>query len=363
MNVAPRHPVAIDLSCSQDVSALQMTSRRGVAVVSAAARNTSEAEGPALSDADRTAFVRDVLGSPMFKGRSIALLPPLETVLSYPLRVEVGRQESLEEAIVREAGAVLSFPLEEAMLDYASVQPDPAGKRNVSHVLVVATPRANVEQHAAWVHEAGGVLEVVESAATALVRAHGAVAPLGPEPVLLCHVGRERSMIVVVSREGIVAHRNAHWGTNDLRLKLTENLELGNQQRDADFLLRHDGLSRMLSGRNDHAGPTAGGQTSVVVSQLLAPLADTFVHELHNTTGYVRSQMAEVTFGGIFLYGDGALVRGLGSYLAEGVGMTMQVVNPLDKIGLSSARAVPDPNDGARYALVLGLAMRRVRWL
>jgi hypothetical protein len=108
-----RYPIAVDLSDGACAVALQMASRSGGPHVHAMlAREGRDAGG--MSDEDRLGFLRSVLASPAFRGRSVALLPPLDLVRTYPLRVTPGKDESLEAAIVREAASALHVPVEEA---------------------------------------------------------------------------------------------------------------------------------------------------------------------------------------------------------------------------------------------------------
>ena len=103
--------------------------------------------------------------------------------------------------------------------------------------------------------------------------------------------------------------------------------------------------------------------TAHTVGQLLAPLADELVHELHNLADYVESGVTDVVMDGLFLYGHGALVNGLAEYLARELNVEARAMNPLEKVGLQNDRVITGLADGATYTLALGLAMRRVRWL
>lgn len=363
VNLTHRYPIAIDLSCPEEISAVQIALNGGAPCVKAMTQRLSEDEAGSPSEDDRIDFIRTVLGSGGFKGKSVALLPPLDMILSYPLRVEIGKQESLEEGIVREAAGALGFPLEEAVIDYASVLPDPGGARNVNEVLMIAARSEDVNRCMQQVQKAGGSLEILESAATALVRVHTAAKALDNSLALLCNVGRQRSEMVVVSRDGMVAHRNVNWGTNILRRKLAENLELGNRERDANFLLRNHGLEDALpsTGESDplQSGAGAFGSTA----QLVSPLVDAFIHELRSVTGYVRSRAATIAFEGVFLYGDGASVRGLDGYVQEELGMQTKAMDPFKGIGVWDTCSAPDGMSRGSYALALGLALRRFQWL
>ena len=360
-----RYPIAVDFSDSTAAVALQMTSRAGLPSLRATLYRDVVSTGPAmaLSDEDEVAFVREVLRSGAFKGPSIALLPPLDAILTYPIRVTPGKQETVDAAIVREVRGILDFPIEEAILDCASLQPDPAGAKGTSLALVVVMRKAEVDRHLRLVKQAGGVLELIESASTALSRAHLGSSVFGAAPVLLCHIGHSQSAIVVASREGILAHRNVAWGTRGLTQKLAENLRLEGGARDVEFLLRRHGLLHAITGESDTPAATGGEAASSVVAQLLAPLAEQLAHELHNVLGYVRSMASGATFGGAFLYGDGARIGGLAPYLERELNMPASVLNPLGSLGVGRGCIVPDPVDGPVYALALGLGRRRVRWI
>lgn len=364
LKYANRYPIAIDLSDPGEARALQLTGRGSVPVVRAAAKLALGSTGDEAQGVERTAdFIRDVLRSKTFRGKSVSLLAPPGVVLSYPLRVELGKGEDLEAAIVRESAKALGFPVDEGLLDYVSVADDPGEDKSTRHVLLVAARKQDVSRYLDLVRQAGGLVEVVDCTASALPRVHALTTPLTSKPALLCDLGCARSVIVVVDRDRMLAHRSVPWGTHDLIRKLVENLDLGGKERDADFLLRKHGLLQAIPAEDGAGGEVRDGETSGTVSQLLAPLADELVHELHNMTGYVRSRAPDVTFAGIFLYGDASRVMGLDRYLEREMNMTVKVVNPLEKVGLSDARAIPNAVDGGGYALALGLGLRRVRWL
>ncbi len=359
-----RHPIAIDLSDGAEMCALQLAAPQGVAVVRAAARRDVRAgDSGAPADEDVSDFLRDVLRSRAFRGRAVALLPPVDAVRSYPLRVEVGKEETFEAALVRHVASDLKISVDEWTLDYASIEPpDPAGKRT-RDVLLVAARNEEVSRHLHLVKQAGGVLEVMDSAAAALVRAH-ALSGAKPNPVLLCNVGRSGTALVVATRDSILAHRNAEWGTERLCRKLVDNLGVGGQSLDADFLLRKHGLLHAVAVDADSGSYGPPDDTARTVGQLLSPLADELVHELHNLTGYVRSGAPDVVMDGLFLYGLGARVNGLAEYIAHELNVEGRSMNPLERLGRQHAQVIPGlADEGTAYALALGIAMRRVPWL
>lgn len=359
-----RYPIAIDLSDGAEMCALQLAAPRGVAVVRAAARrDVRTGDGGAPADGDVRDFIRDVLRSRAFRGRAVALLPPVDAVRSYPLRVEVGKEENFEAALVRHAASDLKISVDEWSLDYASVgPPGPAGK-GTRDVLLFAARNEDVSRYLNLVKQAGGVLEVINSSASALVRAY-TISGAKPNPVLLCNVGRSGAALVVASCDSILAHRNANWGTERLCRKLIDNLGVSRQSIDADFLLRKHGLLHAVAVDADSGSSGPTDDTARTVGQLLAPLADELVRELHNLVGYVRSGAPDVVMDGLFLYGRGARVNGLAEYIARELNVEGRSMNPLERLGWQHAQVIPGlADEGTAYALALGLAMRRIPWL
>ncbi len=354
-----RYPIAIDLGDGTDVGALQLAAHRGVPVVRAAARRTLEGgdDGAPSPDAVRS-FVRDILRSGAFRGRAVALLPPSGIVRSYPLRLDLGREPAIEAVLVRHADQVLKLSAEEWILDYASVDRQTADGKEVSSVLLVAARKEDVALYVDLVRDAGGVLESVDSPACALVRTH-ALAAAGPGPTLLCHVGRSRTVLVVATPEHILAHRNAAWGTDRLKRKLAENLHLDEASPDTEFLLRKYPLRHPAEPSPPAGAADPGDDVGRTVGQLLAPVADELVHELHNLAGYIRSETPGIAMDGLAVYGRGARVNGLAPYLGRELELEARPVHPFGMLGTPQE---PGADDGT-YALALGLALRKVRWL
>ena len=362
MNFNSRYPIAIDLSDGAELGALQMAEDRGAPLIRAMLRRETAATEGGPPEEDVQSFLRDVLRHPAFQGKSVALLPPPGAVRCYPLRVEVGKEETFEAALIRLAQGVLDIPIAEMLLDYASVQEEEPSDQHRYQVFLVAIRKETVAHYLDLVRKAGGALEVVEFAASALLRLH-ALAAAKRNPVLLCKIGRAETVLAVASRNAILAHRGAPWGTSRLIRNLVDNLNLGGGARDADFLLRKHGLLQAVRSDTPAPMPEAGDDISQTVAQLLAPQVEELLHECHNLMAYVRSGTPTVVFDGLFVYGHGTRVAGLTPYLARELNVEAHTMNPLEKLGALNLQTVSGLGDGSNLALALGLAMRRIRWL
>ena len=361
-NHLERYPIALDISDGSELHALQLADRGGNPVVETALRRRNDdGDSCTLPDEAITDFLRHERKAGTFRGRSVSLLAPSGTVLSYPLRVVTNRDETFETALVREAASVLEFPIEEALLDYVSVAEDEEGDSRTHRVLAVAARKQDITRYIDLVRQSGFVLEVVDSVASALYRAHTLATPLGSSPTLLCAMGRSRTDLVVATRDAILAHRYIHWGTGQLTAKLVDNLKLDNPDRDADFLLREHGLSHTLL--PDDADPDEGSAISRTVCELLLPLVQECIHEIHNLAGYIRSTMLPMSFNQLYLYGDAIRIKGLCDYLAREVNMNASDIDPVAAHDADAEKRSVAPGDGGAFGLAFGLGLRRVKWL
>lgn len=358
-----RFPVAVDLSDSRSFVAVQLMAQKQIPVLrSSRYQEADSGTAPADAGAATEDFLRNVLRDPSFRGRSVSLIPALDEVYCYPLTVTPGPQETLEGALVREAAPRLDFPIEEAVLDYVSLSPAADAARGAQNVLLVAMRKDYIFRYVDLVRAAGGVLEIIDSAAAALVRAHSLTSHDRHQPAILCYTGRSQSALVVATDDRILAHRNLNWGIDRLKQKLSDNLKLDRASPDIDFLLRKHGVV-YAAAEHDGTAVATGDTVSRTVSQLLEPLVDDFVHELHSLIGYIRSTEAAVTFGALYLYGEAASIDGLASYIGAELNLDCEAVNPLQNIGLRDTNSIATISGSGNHALALGLGLRTFAWL
>ena len=297
--------------------------------------------------------------------RAVISLPPGQ-VLSFPLRIRLQGTEELEAAILREAAPKLPFPVEEALLEYPSVE-SVTGTHNV---VILAVHRPVLDRYLSAAQKAGLVPEVVDDRACALTRLHRELPPEAdsgriPRPAILCHIGLTHSTLAIVTADSVLAVRDVKWGSRDLADLLMKSLDLPDQPDKAAYILAHSGLSfGTKNGSRRTAGEGADAdQVDSTVYQLLAPVVDGLIHEYHSLAGYVRSERAGTTFEKMVLYGHALLVKNLDLYIGAQINLPVQLVKPFTRVTSATGGPMPDACETAPYALALGLALREVSWL
>ena len=99
------------------------------------------------------------------------------------------------------------------------------------------------------------------------------------------------------------------------------------------------------------------------IYQIIIPHIEELIGEFYKMIVFLRSEERDSVFEGICIYGEGTLINHLDSYIEGRLNIPTQVKNSMTKLGLSDDGSLPDSSESAQFALALGLAMRKVRWL
>jgi type IV pilus assembly protein PilM len=359
-----RYPIAIDVG-EDSVRAVQIRRADSTLRVNALARVDFEASDEEDACDQRASALEQVCRTPGLNGKAICLHLPPESVFSFPVTFEAQPSETIEAALLREAQHSFPHPLEELVIDYASLDAvSGASDEGQFRATVIGVHRPVLETWLAAARTAGLCVEAVDYSVSSLRRLHTHYHPSPSNPAVLCHIGRRHSLICVVTADSILAHRNVRWGIDDIGDRLRQNLELPAERRHADFLLREHGLSYTP----EEAGPDRGDEDPEravrrAVYQLASPIVDGWTSDFHTLTGYVMSEVQRVEFSGLYLYGNAALVQDLAPYMQARTKIPTQTVSPMVRFRDVPPSAGPSPADLSTYSLALGLAMRRVSWL
>lgn len=363
-----RLPIAVDIS-NHVIRAAQLARARGGDVICALARRELKEDADALVNRpDGLAVtIRDLLRANGFKGNRVALHLPLQHVFSFPLGCEVGKRETVDDAIMREAHDVLPFPVDEAVLDCASVREVPGSRPKQHKAILVTIRRDVVQRYVRAIKWAGLVPEAIDAGTTALIRLHQRLHDMEERPVIFCNIDEKQTMLSVVTGDSILAQHQVEWGLRSVKDKVADNLEIAKDQSGAARLLEKHGVAydAVEQGTASAAAGPRGAEDRIgrIVYQLVAPHLERLIYEFHTIIGYVRSEMSGADFGKVFMYGLGGSVQGIESYISHRVNIPTECVNPLEKLTLATGQEAPSPAEGTAYAMSLGLAMREVSWL
>jgi type IV pilus assembly protein PilM len=363
-----RYPIAIDMGC-RNIYAVQFQKTRGGLSVREMLHRELDVDAVANPNQSRAlrAFFIDISRDKGFSGKKAVLHLPPQHILSVPIRFRLESTETVEAAILRTAGGHLPFPVEAAIIDYPYLAPISPGNGDTHKATIIAVNRDHIDRYLPVIEAAGLSIEAVDFAVSSLARLHQYLHPVPRDPIILCNVGHTQSMISAVTKESILAHRNIPWGTGLLLDRIQANLEPINEYYKAKALLRTYGLlhDTLAEGavREDPNDESTFDHMRRAVYQIIAPLVDELIYELHKTIGYLRSEHEGAGIEEIHLYGQAASVYQMEGYVERRVGVPTRVVNPLTRLRLNDDAMQTDREDGGAFSLALGLGMRKVSWL
>ena len=370
LNSKYRYPIAIDIGNQQLCATQLKETRKGLAVRGLFHQEfafSGEAESSEETAEVLLSALKKISKSKQFQGKRVAAHLPSWDMVSFPIRFQVGREETLEGAILRESKAYLPFPLENAVIDYPSIMEISSGAGKQYKATVTATRMDNLQHKLLTLKQAGLNLDVVDFAVSSLFRLHHHLYGAPENPVILCHIDQTQTLITVMKKDGILGERLIPWGINFLLKRIQGNMELKNDPHKSRVLLKHYGLNN-----DKHANRGSGegsaetdptDTTNQVIYQIITPYIEELVDELHKMIGYVRSEETNIVFEGLYLYGQGVLIRNLDGYIEKTLGIQTKTVDPMEVLELSGGNILPDFSEDTSFALALGLAMRKIPWL
>lgn len=364
------HLIGIDIH-RRGVHALQLTAARQGAAVRALAHLPLEIElGGATEQIKALVPVaRAIKKMNAFKGkRAVVCLPP-EYLSTFPVTFDISPDQPLEAALIQACRQQLALPVEEAVIDYLSVQEiTHQGQAHKRQASIVAARQDQIQGFIQVFRRAGLRIQVIDLGLAALLRLHTAKHTLSDQGTVFVHMGGETTVLAVATQNHVMAHRTLTWGADRLQRRLAENMGINPESRQTLFLMHKYGLDynvslqRQAEGADEEdANKPKDQNTCRVVAQILEPCIVELVHELYQIIGYARSVASRIQLDEICLYGLSNQISHLGAYLEKRMQITTHCIDPFDGIGLPDGFEPGGSTVLANYVNALGLALREER--
>lgn len=361
-------PIGIDIGNHHMYAVQLKETGQGLAVRGMWRRTSDEKIPDLLEKGDLpVSFFKDMVKKRHFKGRAVVISLPSQSLISFPIQFRKAESESVEAAIVRKSAEHLTFPIEEAILDYPSLTPDPSEDGRTYRATVVAAPKSLISPYVRLFKKAGLTVEAIDFGVSALIRLHRRLLGDIKDIAILCNIGLTQSLLTMINAQSILGQRIVPWGLQGLLDKIMTNIELGGDVNKAKVLLKTHGLTHEnrqgVSGTDITPADPDTVAMGRVMYQILTPLVDELVFELHRMVGYMRAEEVNPVFEGVYLYGQAPFIQQLDQYMSKRIGIKTQNINPLVTDTFESKGILTDAVENAPYAMALGLAMRKVPWL
>lgn len=304
-----------------------------------------------------------------FKGRMANIHLPEKHLNCFNITFDLKPDQMLEEGIAGECRQALSFPLEEAVVDYVSLMESKDKKRRYK-ATVVAVRKEIVDSYLSLIRRAGLSVGIMDLHLSSLLRIHRYLFKLENSPVILCNVDTQKSLLSVVTKNRILAQRHFAWGVQPILNRLVSSFELDDENDQAVRMLTRYGLvhEKLTKATGRPPGPMSDQSNSDMaiartLFQLLTPYIEELIQEFYQITGYVRAEIPTVRFKEVVLYGWASAINYLDQYVENRLNIPTKAINPLDKLMGPVETPSLESTDGTPFAPALGLALRKVSWL
>lgn len=366
-----KFPIGIDIADNHIYAVQFKQTRQGLTVRGMVHREFDQGSKEFFEASDVfISVLKEIVKNKRFHGKRVVIKFPSKYVFSFPISFEVTSERTLEDAILQEAKNYLSFPIEEAVIDYPSIQSLSSDDPNKYKAIVIAVQRDQMEQYLSILKQAGMIVEAIDFALSSLIRIHNYLYSIDNKPIILCNIGQNQSLLSTITKDSIYAHRNVGWGIQTLVNKIRTNLEITGDDNQVKTMLKKYGLfyEDYINHIADKADENIDDDnmsmaTYRAIYQILSPHIDELIYEFHQIIGYVRSDQQIAAFEGVYIYGEAPFIRFMDHYLENRLNIPTHIINPMTKVALTDKRILTELTEGAPFALAMGLAMRRVKWL
>lgn len=250
--------------------------------------------------------------------------------------------KEVESAIQWEAEQYVPIPMSEVRLDWQILsRPKSKSTSEKVEVLLVAAPKTLITKYLSIIKAAGLNALSLETEITAVVRSLVQRVEGNPTTMVIS-IGASTTDLSIVSANRIRFTRSI--ATGGLALARGVAQELGFEIDQATEYMKTYGLdSTQLEGK---------------VMQSIKPIFDVVVNEIRRALAYYHGKHADAPVKRVVLTGGTAKLPGLILYLAETLGLEVQVGNPWEGISLPSQVSQKLIQESTSYSVSVGLALK-----
>ncbi|MCH7541537.1 type IV pilus assembly protein PilM [Patescibacteria group bacterium] len=268
----------------------------------------------------------------------IAALPESQ-IFTRVIELPSLKQSDIKKTITWEAEQYVPVPMSEVRLDWQVLGKVEGGK---VEVLLVAAPIALVESYLKIIRLANLTPISLETEITSVVRSLVQRVE-GTPSTMVVSIGASTTDLSIVNEGRISFTRSI--GTGGYSLARGVAQELGFEIDQATEYMKTYGLDpTSLEGK---------------VMQAIKPIFDVIVNEIRRVLAYYSTNHPNSPVKRLIVTGGTAKLPGLVIYLAEALGLEVQVGNPWEGISLPPQASKKLMQDATSYAVAVGLALKQ----
>jgi type IV pilus assembly protein PilM len=274
------------------------------------------------------------------KTRNINIALPESKVFTRVIEVPQLSPRELTSAIKWEAEQYIPLPLDQVNVDFTVLRDSTKTGNNKMEVLLVAAPKALIDKYLAIIEMAELTVVGAETEIIATSRAVGRSIP-NVKTVMVVSMGAQTTDIAILQSGTLMFTRSVSAGGEALTRAIAQSLDFNLTQ--AEEYKRAYGMQKdKLEGK---------------ITSATKPIMDTVVNEIKRAFAFYEEKYKQEHVDTVLLSGGTARLPGMIIYLAEALGLEVQLVNPW--VGIAKdARFNILNSEGPNFCVAVGLALR-----
>lgn len=275
------------------------------------------------------------------KSKEVHLALPESRVFTRVIDVPSLSQRELASAIRWEAEQYIPLPLDQVNLDFTILRDAKATGTNKMEVLLVAAPKTLVDNYL-------GILELAEltpvAAETDIIATTRALIRSVPNvrSVMIVSLGALTTDVAIVRNGTLTFTRSLSAGGDAFTRSVAQSLDFNLTQAE-EYKRAYGVQPDKLEGK---------------IAAAAKPITDTIVGELKRALIFYQEKYKDEHVQLILLSGGSARLPGLVVYLAQALGVEVQLANPWVGISRDPRFNVLTP-EGPNFCVAVGLALRK----
>ena len=287
--------------------------------------------------------IRTTVREQRIKSKDVALSVSGHAVIVKRIGLPEMTEEELQESIRWEAEQYIPFAIDDVNLDFQILGPSGPDKPSQMDVLLVAVKKDKINEYVSVVAEAELNPVIVDVDAFAVENMYEINYELEPNRVIaLVDVGAAVTNINILKNGVSAFTRDTAIGGNQFTEALQKELGIGYEEAEA---LKREGKDRWDE-----------------VAEILRPVITDLSTEIVRSFDFFKATSANEQIDKVVLSGGCAKLHGLAPFLAEQLGVPVEMVNPFKNIHTDPGRFSPEflEEVGPAAAVCVGLAIRKV---
>ncbi len=285
--------------------------------------------------------IRQLIKETGVKTSSVALALPESQVFTRVIEVPALSTRELSSAISWEAEQYIPLPLDQVNIDYSILRDAKETGTDKMDVLLVACPKTLLEKYLSIVELSELIPVVAETEIIAASRSIVASVSNIKGAVLVASLGAQTTDLAIL-RNGVIAFtRSIAAGGEALSRALVSGLDFNASQAE-EFKRTYGVEQNILQGK---------------IVTAVKPIMDTIVGEMKRAVAFYTQKYTGEKIEAAVLSGGTAKLPGMVVYMAQSLGVEVQLANPWAGVTRDARFTVLD-NEGTTFAVATGLALR-----